>query len=73
MSKKKKWKFSLMQSLEAQEVGVAPGPTAAALLKGEEDVEGGEEVPLLHLKLAPRNARPLTVQRRKHILNLNIR
>ncbi len=60
-----------MQSLEAQEVGVAPGPTPAALLKGEEDVEGGEEVPLFHLELAPRNARSLTVQRREHILHLD--
>ncbi len=39
-----------MQSLEAQEVGVAPGPTPAALLKGEKDVERGEQVPLFHLE-----------------------
>ncbi len=63
----------MMQSLEAQEVCVAPGPIPAALLKGEEDVERGEEVPLLHLELAPRNARPLTVQRREHILHLETR
>ncbi len=63
----------MMQSLEAQEVRVAPGPTAAALLKGKEDVEGSEEVPLLHLELAPRNARPLSVQRREHVLHLDIK